>query len=105
MHSGKGAEASVEGKAFLVSGRTRRSDDQSGYPTVLGATYGRADSIGKDRSRTIGYCTGIGRRNDPYGCNQRNSSSEDVEAAMRSLSLPPFRRARSRFHMPARLSF
>jgi hypothetical protein len=47
MYSGKGAEAGVEDKALLVSRRSRRPDDQSGYAAVLGATDGRPDSIGK----------------------------------------------------------
>src|SRR5215467_16286767 len=93
MHSRKSAETGVEGEALLVPGRSRRSDDRSGYPAVLGATDGCADSIGKDRSRTLGYRTRVGRRNNPSGCNKCDTSPKYVvRHATVPLSSRPFRR-------------
>jgi len=61
----KGAEAGVEDEVLLVSRGAGGSDDQPGDTAVPGTTDGRADPIGKDRPRTAGDRTRIGRRNDP----------------------------------------
>ena len=47
-------EAGVADKALLVSCCAGRSDDQSGYTAIPGATHGRADQIGTSRPYAAG---------------------------------------------------
>src|SRR5882757_8815234 len=63
--------------------RVRQSPDftdQPGYTAILGATYGCADQVGKGRPCAVGYRAGIGRRNNPPGCNRFDRASEYLEA-------------------------